>query len=229
MAIQITGQVGPQTLADGVGTQPLRQEKSGGLIVQELHGRFYEQVYRGNVYSDGIPTVVAITAATYNISTLGATATPISGLWNPVGSGVHAVLLASTLNTIKTALSNTGGGPFFWATSIGNGALTLGSAPLNRKTLAKAGAQCKGMSNVALTGLTNSLVVMGASALTGGSSSLAAFVETQSGMATQSTAPRELFDGEWIIPPGGVIALLAGSAPVALSATSMLVWEEVAV
>jgi hypothetical protein len=227
MPLPVAGQVGPQTLSDGTSLAPLRQGKTGDVVVQELHGRFYEQNYRGNVYSDGISTVVAITAATYNIATLGATATPISGLWNPTGSGVNAVLLAATLNTIKTALQNTGCGPFFWATSVGNGALTLGNAPLNRKTLLKSGSQCKGMSNVALTGLTNSLVVQGGSSLTGGSSSLAAFLETQAGMATYPFASRELFDGEWIIPPGGVIALLAGSAPVAVSATSMLVWEEV--
>lgn len=220
-------QTGPQVLADGV-TTLMRGGRSGEGIVTELHGRFYEQTYRGNVYSDGIATVVAITAPTYNIATLGATVTPIVGLWNPNTSPVNAVLLSATLNTIKTALQNTGCGPFFWATSTGNTAITTGNVPLNRKTLAKSGSFCKGLANVAATGLTNNLVVMGASALTGGSSSLAAFLETQAGMATYPSASRELFDGEWIVPPGGVIALLAGSAPVAVSATGMLVWEEVA-
>lgn len=224
----IQGQVGPQIGSDGA--YPVaRLGKSGEVVVQELHGRFYEQNYRGNVYSDGLATVVAITAATYNIATLGATCTPICGLWNPSTSVVNAVLLHATLNTIKTALQNTGCGPFFWATSVGNTALTLGSTPLNRKTLSNSGATCKGMSNVALTGLTNNLTVKGASQLFGGSSSIAAFLETQAGMATTHVSARELFDGEWIIPPGGVIALLAGSAPVAVSATAMLVWEEVPV
>lgn len=229
MPIQVSGQVGPQTLADGAPLGSLRQGRAGEVVVQELHGRFYEQNFRGAVFSDGIATVAAITAATYNITTLGATCTPISGLWNPSTSPVNAVLLSATLNTIKTALQNTGCGPFFWATSVGNAALTLGSTPLNRKTLATSGSFCKGMSNVALTGLTNNLTVKGASALFGGSSSLAAFLETQVGMVSFHNASRELFDGEWIIPPGGVIALLAGSAPVAVSATSMLVWEEVPV
>ena len=206
-----------------------RGGQQGDQIVSELHGRFYEQNYRGRIYSDGIATVVAIVAATYNIATLGATVTPIAGLYNPTTSGVNAVLLHCTLNTIRTALQNTGTGPFFWATSSGNTAVSTGNTPLNRKTLVKTGSACKGLSNVAPTGLTNNLVVIGASQLSGGSSSLAAFLETQAGMATQHTASRELFDGEWIIPPGGVIALLAGSAGVAVSATSMLVWEEVPV
>lgn len=224
------GTVGEQANSDGVSPpQGNRLGKTGELIATELHGRFYEQNYRGRVFSDGIATVAAITAATYNITTLGATCTPIAGLWNPSTSPVNAVLLSATLNAIKTALQNTGCGPFFWASSVGNAALTLGSTPLNRKTLVASGSFCKGMSNVALTGLTNSLTVKGASSLFGGSSSLAAFLETQAGMATFHAASRELFDGEWIIPPGGVIALLAGSAPVAVSATSMLVWEEVPV
>lgn len=228
MPTQIQVQPGVQALSDGVAAN-VRGGKQGEMSVSELHGRFYEQNYRGAVFSDGIPTVIAITAATYNISTLGATATPIAGLWNPSTSPINAVLLAATLSAIKTALQNTGCGPFFWATSIGNAALTLGNTPLNRKTLAASGSFCKGLANVALTGLTNNLTVKGASALGGGSASLAAFLETQAGMATIHAASRELFDGEWIIPPGGVIALLAGSAPVAVSATSMLVWEEVPV
>lgn len=227
METKIETIVGEFNQADGDGIGKLRQGRQLDLIVTELHGRFYEQNYRGRVYSDGLAVVTAITAATYNIATLGATCTPIAGLWNPATSPVNAVLLAATLNLIKTALQNTGCGPFFWASSVGNAGLTLGSTPLSRKTLASSGSFCKGMSNVALTGLTNNLTVKGASALAGGSSSLAAFLETQAGMATLASASRELFEGEWIIPPGGVIALLAGSAPVAVSAASMLIWEEV--
>lgn len=222
-------QVGPQNNPDSNNPVIMRGGKQGDGIVSELHGRFYEQNYRGNVFSDGIAAVVAIVAATYNIATLGATVTPIAGLYNPSTSGVNAILLQATLNVIKTALQNTGCGPFFWATSVGNSAVSTGNTPLNRKTLIKGGSLCKGLCNVAPTGLTNNLVVMGASALYGGSGSLAAFLETQAGAAPPYSSSRELFDGEWIIPPGGVIALLAGSAGVAVSASSMLLWEEVPV
>lgn len=227
MPTPVSGQVGEQFPSDGSGLV-FRQGKTGEQIVSELHGRFYEQNYRGHVFSDGHATVQAITASTYNIGTLTASATPILGLWNPNTSTVNAVLLYAVLNGIKTALQNTGGGPFFWCTSVGNTAITTGNTPLNRKTLVQSGSFCKGFSgSVALTGLTNSLTVKGGSQLTAGSSSLAAFLETQAGMATTVTASKEVFDGEWIIPPGGVIALLQGSAPVAVSVAGMLVWEEV--
>lgn len=228
MPTAVSGQVGPALLSDGVTTQPFYQGRNGESVVQNLHGKYYEQNYRGKVFSDGLATVQAITAATFNISTLGATVTPIAGLWNPPTSGVNAVLLYAVMNGIKTALQNTGCGPFFWCTSVGNiGITAAGNAPLNRKTLVNAGSAVKGFSGVAPTGLTNNLTVKGASQLTAGASSLAAFLETQVGMATTITASKEFFEGEWIIPPGGVIALLAGSAPVAVSVTSMLVWEEV--
>lgn len=222
----ITGVVGPTQQKDGVG-QGGRQGQTNEWIMQQLHGRYYEQNVRGKVFSDGIATVVAITAATYNIATLGATATPIAGVYNPPGSGVNAVLLNAVLNAIKTALQNTGCGPFFWATSNGQLAITTGNNPLNRSTLNKTGSACKGLANVALTGLVGNLVVQGASSLFGGGSCLAAFLETQAGDSGFHMSAKEMLDGDWIIPPGGVIALLAGSAPVAVSVTSMLVWEEV--
>ena len=49
MATLIEGQVGPQTAFDGMETPP-RLGKSAEQIVTELHGRYYEQVYRGNVF-----------------------------------------------------------------------------------------------------------------------------------------------------------------------------------
>ncbi len=214
----------------GTGTAPpFTADNTGAQRVTDAHSRYCDATERGTVFSDGLAVVTAIVAATFNISTLTATCTPIAGLWNPPTSGVNAILLSATLNTIKTSLTNTGGGPLFWATSAGQLALTLGNVPLNRKTLVKAGSACKGLCNIALTGLVGSLVVNGASAVFGGASGLVSFVESATGTAVINAAARELFDGEWIIPPGGVIALLWGSAPVAVSGASMLVWEEKAI
>lgn len=218
--------VGPVWGGSGTAA-PFTAGASGAQRVVDAHGRFMDANLGGRVFSDGIATVLSISNVTFTIGTLGATCTPIAGLWNPATSPVNAVLLQATLNAIKTALQNTGCGPFYWATSIGNAAISTGSNPLNRRTLAAVGSFCKGYAGVALTGLTNNLVVRGASQLHGGSASSVAFLETQVGSQAPHVATRELFDGEWIIPPGGVIALLAGSTAVGVSASSMLVWEEV--
>jgi hypothetical protein len=133
----------------------------------------------------------------------------------------------ATLGIGVTALQATGCGPFSWCMSTGNGALTLGVQPLNRKTLGLAGSSARDMSNVALTGLTNNLVQRFASALGGGSNLEVAFLQTAAGALPSHVASVEQIDGAIIVPPGGVLALLAAATGVAHSAASSLLWEEV--
>lgn len=223
------GQVGVQLNADGASPiQGFRQGKQGELVASELHGRFYEQTYRGNAFSGGM-SLTSLAAATFTSATLGATCTPIAGLWNPLTSGVNVVLLQAVLSAIITALQNTGGAPYVWAQSASNGAISTGAVPWKRNTSQQAGSVVKNMAGVALTGLTNNLVVAHASALGGGNLYNIASLGTAAGFQTAHAASVENFDGGWIIPPGGVIALLATTTPVALSAASALVWEEVPV
>ena len=220
----VAGQVGPQAVVDGSSVPP-RLIRTGEFAVSEVHGRFYEQNYRGNVYSGGM-SLTSINAATFTTATLGPTATPIIGLWNPATSPVNLVVIQAQLQAVLTALAATGAGSFQWCTSIGNSGLTLGTAPLNRKTLAQSGSQAKDMSGVALTGLTNNLVVRNAAGLAIGS----IYNVTATATAPAPTLPSvENIDGAWIIPPGGVIALLSSSTPVAHSVASGIIWEEVAV
>lgn len=223
--VSVRGRVGPDTLQDGSEAK-MRQGRSAEQIVQELHGRFYEQTKRGNVFSDGM-TLTAINNATYTTATLGATVTPIAGLYNPSNSGVDCVIIEASLTVAMTALQATGPGGFAWAVSTGNAAVSTGSAPLNRGALALGGSKARGLTNVAPTGLTNNLVVRFGSSLIGGSALALAFLATAVAMQTQQPGAKELFDGSVIVPPGGVLALLATTTPVAHSAVSALVWEEV--
>lgn len=111
--------VGPQVAQDSalIGA---RAGKAGDAIVSELHGRFYEQAYRGNLYSSGMTTTsianATFTTADANSATLGtaATATPIVGIWNPTTSGVNAVILQANIQLINTALQETGVGGLVW-------------------------------------------------------------------------------------------------------------------
>lgn len=83
--MQITGYV--QNYAkQSDGSMPIiRAGQQGDMIVSELHGRYYEQALRGNMY------VVANQAA---VTTTAALATTFTGLAisNPAGSGVNAVV-----------------------------------------------------------------------------------------------------------------------------------------
>jgi hypothetical protein len=226
--VQVTGAVGPQVAGDG-SSVPMRQGRSAEQVVTELHGRFYEQNFRGVLFSGGMG-MTSISNATYTIGTLTASMTSIAGVWNPSTSPVNLVILQATLAVSQTALQATGPGGFVWAMSTGNTAISTGNAPLNRKTLALSGSYAKDLTNVAPTGLTNNVVVRFGSALGGGSAIGVAFLATQAGAQTvQAPANVENIDGGIIVPPGGVLALLATLTPVGHSAASALLWEEVPV
>jgi hypothetical protein len=224
----IESQVGPRTLADGA-PAPARSTKTGDLAVSDAHGRFQEAALRGKLFSDGM-TLTSISNATFSTGTLGATATPVLGVWNPANSGYNLVILQARLQIVNTALQVTGPGAFMWATSYSNGAITTGNSPLNRATLQAVGSVAKGFAGVALTGLTNNLVVREASGLADGPMSNLSTLQTAVGLMPTHAPSVDNIDGAFIVPPGGVLALLTSTnAPVAISAASSLLWEEVAV
>lgn len=203
-----------------------RGGNQGEIIASELHGRLYQTNYDGNLYAGGISTLTSISNATFTVATLGATCTPVVGLWNPTTSGVNAIVIQSAMTAIMTALQATGCGGFVWATSVGNGAISTGTTPISMLTLQASGSKCKDMSGIALTGLTTALTVKFGSQLNGGSSYNTALLATAAGFQTTNQGAREDFDGGLIVPPGGVLALLAGTTPVAHSAISRILWEE---
>jgi len=224
--VEAQGAVGPDVLQDG-SPATMRLGRQGEQVVTELHGRFFEQNFRGYVFSDGMAST-SISNATFTTATVGATATPITGVWNPSTSPVNLVILQATLSVSQTALQATGPGAFAWMTSVGNAGLTLGSTPLNRKSLVQSGSFAKGLSGIALTGLTTNLATRFASSLGGGSAIGVAFLATQAGAQTvQAPANVENFDGGLIVPPGGIIALMCSITPVGHSAASGIMWEEV--
>lgn len=223
------GRVGPASAADG-GDIEIRLTRDGAQTTSDLHGRFYETNYRSALFSGGMG-LTAINNATYTASSVSvsSTITSVAGVWNPSTSTVNLVILQAVVGLTMTAATSTGGAPFVWASSVGNTAISTGNTPLNRRTLALSGSSAKDLTNVAPTGITNALVVRHASTLGGGSSMNFSFVGTAVGAATEQVTSVENIDGGIIVPPGGVLALLATTTPVAHSATSSLLWEEVAV
>lgn len=221
--------VGPQVLQDGT-TSTARAEKSGALAVVDAHSRFQEAAYRGTLFSAGM-TLTAITNATFSTGTLGATATPIVGVWNPVGSGKNLVILQARVQSVTTAATATGAGAFMWCTAVGQSAISTGITPLNRFSLQASGSVAKGYANTALTGLSGNLTVQEASGIQPGPQGNFSEVGTAVGFVdTPSSINVESIDGAFIIPPGGVLALLCTTnAPVAISCASSLLWEEIAI
>ena len=232
----IQGQVGPSSPQSlSAGTNPtVRIGQLGDVVVSELHGRFYEQAYRGNFFRTGTTAVVAGTAnhgTTNGLSATLATAaagTPMLGVWNPPTSTVNLVLtqavLEAYMNTVTTPV------PFaalVWAVSQGNGAITTGLTPWNSKTLTQVGSQAKAFAGAtALTGLTNILTAIEVADFAAGGSSI-----TYGTIANTAVAPPMIgiqnFDGQIIVPPGAVFGLYNTAATTTFSFTGRLLWEEV--
>jgi hypothetical protein len=191
----------------------------GDQITSNLHGQYYEQAVRGNLYSIGSSSV----ALSANTVTLTATTTPIIGVYNPTGSGKNLVMLKG--KTLITVAGNSAVAPgaFVWAVSINNPAISTGLTPLNHLTLAASGSIAKGFAGAtALTGLTSNLVIQHAAAY---GTLVAAQGATASPIISGDSV--EEFDGALIIPPGGVLALLNTVSTTTVSVASMLMWEEV--
>jgi hypothetical protein len=222
----IQGLVGAPAAATAGTTPTVRVGQLGDMIISELHGRFYEQTYRGNVYQTGHIAPIALSA---NTITTSATTTPIIGVWNPLSSGVNLVILQASLqNIINTVTTPVGPGAFVWAISNGNTAISTGLLPINTRTLQPTGSQAKAFAGAtALTGLTNVLTIVAAATIpTLGNITYGTIAATAT---SPSVGGVQNFDGSLIIPPGSVLSLLNTTSTTTVSVFGSLLWEEVAV
>lgn len=206
---------------------PFTGDITGAQRVTDAHGRFQEAALRGFLFSTGM-TLTSISNATFTTGTLGATCTPIVGIWNPMNSGKNAVVLQARLSACITAATATGPGGFVWASAVNQSAISTGLTPWSRLSLAQSGSVCKGFANTALTGLSGNLSIMEAAGVSGGPIGNFSMVGTAAGFVTPNApASIDLIDGAFIVPPGGVLALLCSTTATAVSAASSLLWEEV--
>lgn len=220
----LQGQVGPSANSDGAFPN-LRLGKQGDLDVSELHGRFYEQAYRANLFSWGKAT----TALSANSISLTNTTTPIIGVWNPFTATVNLVISQASVQVFANNLtSGAAPGALLWAVSTANASISTGNTPWNRKTLVQTGSQAKGFDlATALTGLTNNLVIMEAADFSNPTGL------TYTTLASTAMIPSfggvQNFDGSLIVPPGAVLALLNTTSSTTFSAAARIMWEEVPV
>src|SRR5678815_450165 len=204
---------------------PFTSDITGAQRITDAHGRFYEAASRGYLFSAGM-TVTSISNITFTTSTLGATCTPIVGVWNPMNSGKNIVVLQARLQIVMTTLgARTGPGTFMWATSVNQSAITTGITPLSRLSLTASGAVGKGFANTALTNLSGSLTVQEASGLQGGPMPVSG--TDVLGVVPYAAPSVDNIDGAFVLVPGSIMALLCTTTPVGVSAASSILWEEV--
>lgn len=196
-------QVGVQNNPDSSNLVTVRMGRQGDQTVSELHGRYYEQTYRGNVFSLNTQgTAVTTTAA------LATTWTGL-GISNPVGSGVNLVLIS-----FRAAQFAVGAAA---AVGIMGGAGTFASGLTPQNRLIGGGTASKANGSATATISTPLLIAtygtLGSLATTGYALQDGVFVETA---------------GDLVVPPGSFICSYTSIA----TTTALnfgFTWEEVPV
>lgn len=215
----IQGQVGPaspQSLQPGTPVA-VRQGQLGDLIASELHGRYYEQAYRKNLFSGALAT--GVTATLGGVTT----ATGYVGLvlYNPPSSPVNLVLqkLSYSFPIAPAAAS---------VVSIGTGVsqlLPISTTAVAVKNNFVTGAAPVGQLYSAATfGITTTNPVTTTPQYTLG------WVGTSAATATGQTAATVVdLEGSIVIPPTGFACVYLSTASAASGFFGSFAWEEVPV
>lgn len=195
----------------------IRVDQSNAAVVQQAHGRYYEAVKRGNVFI-GSNVITGVAIPIYSAKENALT------LWNPVGSGVDLVLLATFVNFVQT--TNVAGS-LVYGTVASPGALAdvATGAPFATLTAATPVNALVGSSiaSQAIFSPAVNTTTANPSILRGTGISFAALT------AATAVAPFTMVDwvdGSIILKPNTAIQLV-GTTAVAMTANQQFVWEEV--
>lgn len=186
----------------------------GQLVADSLHGQYYQQTSRGNVFI-GSTSKDGVAIPIYN-----ATAA-VFALWNPTGSGKNAVPLSITFGMGTVGTKAVSGIGLSYKTSCGSAIAT--GAPISAFT--------DGTPVNALLGSGKTSVMRfapGAATIVAGAHLLTFGLSVESATAGNGTWFLQYeFKGQLILGPGSLIHVT--SAPVACGSTYLitLVWEEV--
>lgn len=205
----LQGNVGPIPAGDG--TNPaMRQGKTGELIINELHGRYYEQATRKNLF-----TAYAAAQATSLVGTA------MVGLqvWNgsPVVNGVNMVLLKVGGAILVTSATTTG-----LVLATGTGQV---SAPTSQAAITR-------VSNNFIGGQAPQATATAGGTFTNAPTATLLLLHNTAAISTtgEDSGFQIDLEGSIIIPPQCYVCIAAlGAAGAASSCFLNLMWEEVPV
>jgi hypothetical protein len=213
MAQTTQGQVGPSALWASDGTNiATRQGKQGETVVNEMMPVSYEAAYRGLIYHAFINGVTL--ASTHASPIAAGTGTPIIGIYNPAGSGKNLVFM----KTVMTTTSGTPGGPLLWNVIPNPQNITITpTAPISNLSFANTGSVAKLFNNAAITGSTAGVAyrVVGGPAAVAAGAGLYTFMDEHK--------------GEFMLAPGGMLALAATAAGTSHIMSAFIQWMEMPV
>jgi len=211
----VQNQVGPIAATQSIGAGTLSPQRAGNLgdtIVSELHGRYYEQTYRRNMFVGATPVGQTTVAFTSGTTTAGLTGLILN---NPIGSTVNMVLTKWWL-----------GFPVI-NTTVNEAILALG---YNSSTA---------LSSTTAAAVNGNSLFQGVGASSQGKAYAVATVPTApvtsaflASMPTATTLPSTAsgdFEGSIILPPGAYACFITLAASPTSGFAASAFWEEVPV
>ncbi len=217
-ALSVLPTGGPQNRADGTAGAQLA-DREGNTKATLGHAEYTEASRRGRVFSLAA-TAYTIIAANATGGAIG-TYKPIVGFYNPLGSGVNAVLI----NEEEWHTSGTPGGPLVFNYFCGvNWSSAVGGTVQNNllSALTPNGSQMIAQNNTAVT--TNPAITTAVSTFTVAGGPAAVAIAT----ATGETGHSKDLKGLIAVPPGCLFGLSSTATGTNDVVSASLSWEEVA-
>lgn len=210
----------PSATSYGDGATPAQLGgKQGDAIVSQLHGKYYTQTSRGNVFYGGTDEAGLAFTIFSNASSVALL------LWNPSGSGKNLVPIKVNVCPLTQGATAASGWGYAWINNAGSSLATAAVASAFSLVTATRGSAVCG---IAGQGASVARVGTGATfttALLWGRA--AAFGTSTGAVNTQlSVTLTEDFDGMTIIPPGTIFAVTSAILS-GITATASIVWAEV--
>jgi len=194
--------------------------KQGDGIVSELHGKYYTQNYRGNLYYGANAAAGAAFTIFSNASYVGLL------LWNPQGSGKNLSLVRAGIAFDTQASTAMAGWGYAWIINAGSGLAT--AAPISAFTAITA---TRGSCILGATGQGASVALLGSAATltTAFANWRPANFSTSTGAITVAFSASQMseeLDGTLIVPPGVAMGLTSNILS-GVTASGYMIWEEI--
>lgn len=209
---------GPQSRADGTSGIQLadREGNTKGVLG---HAEYTESARRGKLFTLAA-NAYTIIAANASAGAIGS-AKPIVGFYNPLGSGVNAVVV----NHKEAHTSGTPGGPLMWNFFCGVSWSSTSSGTIFNNLLSNVtpnGSQMIAQNNTAIgttPAITTALNVLG---VAGGPAAVA--IATGTGETSSNNDDK----GQIVVQPGCLLALMSTATGTSDVVSASVTWEEVA-
>lgn len=203
---------------DGSAINPI-MGKQGEQLVSEVHGKYYTQNYRGNLYYGSNAAAGAAFSIFSNTTFVGL------ALWNPQGSGKNLSIAKVYLGLDTQASTAMGAFGYSWLVNAGAGLAT--AAPVSAFTAITA---TRGSCICGAPGVGNSVALLGSGATltTAMTWGRPASFSTSTGAITTVIGQSGMVDdvdGTIIVPPG-VFFTLTTSILTGITGVGCFVWEE---